>query len=470
MNKGIVVFIVMINSIKIGLSQNVNIYGVTEKYSPNQGIPFYYVNCFSNTQKEVAKIYRESNKYSTSFSVDKPKIISLFFKRIYVEPNDTTEFNFSFLYDDPQKAAEHTINVKAKFPGNYLYYDYVERKISQLYKRSRLDSNNVSGWIKECESSFYELKNEIDSFIIENPVSASFKEYINEELPFINVAIVTRELYNQNIYFKNSSFHKKIADSFSKLMFNNPKLIQSRYYSECLGAYANYHLFINEVVENENPYAIYAKRFKYICDSLVGDAKDLAILFLTRVSVLSNNILNDLVADKVMMTAIAENIQNKEVLTTLNNFINYYSKISIDSIKGLKIENYNGDIMSLGEILNKQTSNKIIDLWASWCKPCIEQAPLVDSIARSEGDLLIIPISIDEDKVAWKKKVVDLKNNKRKSYRFLNNDEIELASKYLKIGAIPRYIFVNKKGEIIVFSASPPTNKQLFIKQLQLLN
>jgi thiol-disulfide isomerase/thioredoxin len=39
----------------------------------------------------------------------------------------------------------------------------------------------------------------------------------------------------------------------------------------------------------------------------------------------------------------------------------------------------------------------VLDVWASWCKPCSKGFPRLDALAASRPDVVVIAISIDED-------------------------------------------------------------------------
>lgn len=42
----------------------------------------------------------------------------------------------------------------------------------------------------------------------------------------------------------------------------------------------------------------------------------------------------------------------------------------------------------------------VIDVWASWCKPCAKAFPKLDAFAASHPDIKVVAISIDEDPAA----------------------------------------------------------------------
>lgn len=42
----------------------------------------------------------------------------------------------------------------------------------------------------------------------------------------------------------------------------------------------------------------------------------------------------------------------------------------------------------------------VIDVWASWCKPCSKGFPKLDALAARRTDVVVVAISIDEDAAA----------------------------------------------------------------------
>jgi cytochrome c biogenesis protein CcmG, thiol:disulfide interchange protein DsbE len=42
----------------------------------------------------------------------------------------------------------------------------------------------------------------------------------------------------------------------------------------------------------------------------------------------------------------------------------------------------------------------VIDVWASWCKPCSKGFPKLDALAARRSDVVVVAITIDEDPAA----------------------------------------------------------------------
>lgn len=108
--------------------------------------------------------------------------------------------------------------------------------------------------------------------------------------------------------------------------------------------------------------------------------------------------------------------------------------------------------------LNKVIENKptIIDCWASWCKPCIEEMPDGKKLQNKyKTKLSYLYLSMDSKKSDWLKrsKMLKLKN----SYLLINNINNKF-SDYFDISSIPRYIILDKNGN--VYSTKGPRPSQ----------
>jgi cytochrome c biogenesis protein CcmG, thiol:disulfide interchange protein DsbE len=56
----------------------------------------------------------------------------------------------------------------------------------------------------------------------------------------------------------------------------------------------------------------------------------------------------------------------------------------------------------------------VLNLWASWCAPCIEELPSLLALQRQMPDLVIVAVSIDQDTVVY--------------HRFLERNHVNLVT------------------------------------------
>ena len=108
-----------------------------------------------------------------------------------------------------------------------------------------------------------------------------------------------------------------------------------------------------------------------------------------------------------------------------------------------------------------------IDFWASWCKPCLEEAEASQEIREhfaEEEDFEMIFISLDESEDRWENSRD--KMNPKAIHLFAGGWESSIRSAY-QIRGIPRYLLISPKGEIISADAPRPSNYQLLVKQIE---
>jgi thiol-disulfide isomerase/thioredoxin len=121
-----------------------------------------------------------------------------------------------------------------------------------------------------------------------------------------------------------------------------------------------------------------------------------------------------------------------------------------------KLPDTNGTMYNLSKMLGKVV---YIDLWASWCGPCIEETPQLRKIAASykgNENLEIISIAAFDAK------------NKKKRYGIIQRDNMswlqledtdDTFAKSCQVREIPRFIIIDKLGKIVDANAPRPSDQ-----------
>jgi thiol-disulfide isomerase/thioredoxin len=113
--------------------------------------------------------------------------------------------------------------------------------------------------------------------------------------------------------------------------------------------------------------------------------------------------------------------------------------------------NINGESVKLSELRGTLV---YIDIWATWCGPCIAAHPHWDKLREEYKDMSIsfVTISIDDNKASWEKMV------KAKGMQGLQwyAPGTELVQHFMA-NAIPRYILIDREGKIIDPIADGPS-------------
>ncbi len=112
----------------------------------------------------------------------------------------------------------------------------------------------------------------------------------------------------------------------------------------------------------------------------------------------------------------------------------------------------------------------LIDYWASWCVPCIENIPLLKQIeARfKDRDFVIIGVSLDTDLKRWKNAI------NRHDIAWPNISDLKATNgpgaRFLNVTSIPRYVLIAKDGSIIKDDIKPEEIEKIIVANLDAKN
>ena len=124
----------------------------------------------------------------------------------------------------------------------------------------------------------------------------------------------------------------------------------------------------------------------------------------------------------------------------LKNLVIHKDPIKLEKIN---FKNINNETINLKEFEN---SLIIINFWATWCAPCIEEMPSLNRLQKNPffTNLKIIPINVGRDNI--EKSINFYKKLKINNLEIYFDKDIKLVNKFLLRG-LPTTIFINKKGE-----------------------
>lgn len=99
-----------------------------------------------------------------------------------------------------------------------------------------------------------------------------------------------------------------------------------------------------------------------------------------------------------------------------------------------------------------------IDMWASWCVPCIKEIPYLKTLEKElqNDNVCFLSLSIDTNEAAWKKKVADL----GLEGELVVNKDNKLCEA-LNVTGIPFFLIYDKEGKLYKYNAYRPSDVRL---------
>lgn len=158
-----------------------------------------------------------------------------------------------------------------------------------------------------------------------------------------------------------------------------------------------------------------------------------------------------------------------------------YHEVKTDQLnEGIHIFEEYDEINTFEELVEPLKGKVIyLDLWATWCGPCIEEFQNLEGLKehfKDSKEVNFLYLSIDKDpssKNKWKK-FINLYN--LKGIHIMANKNLfdaiheKFGSPHKSGGymfSIPRYIIINKEGEVVESTAKRPSDKDALYKQIE---
>ncbi len=119
----------------------------------------------------------------------------------------------------------------------------------------------------------------------------------------------------------------------------------------------------------------------------------------------------------------------------------------------LELTDVSGNAKKLSDFKGKLI---YVDLWATWCGPCLQEAPFFEKVSQKYvgKDIVFVPVSTDRTREPW---LTFLKEHKKELEQFHSAD-MAMRDGWLLYG-IPRFILIDKNFNIINAFAPRPSDE-----------
>lgn len=324
--------------------------------------------------------------------------------------------------------------------------------------------NYYGYYCKLEESAFLKLSDSLHQASIQMLSSYTIQDnqFIAQEIAgFDHELMYKHYIYGgtHKILTKKPDF--KVSDSFpdpfATLDINNPELIEAPGY---LSRITDYLSSLKR--GSENPFTDDYPLF--VIQTAIDSISDRQV----REQVLYRYCLYRLTDSKEMdkcFELFKANVRDTEHIKTIEQ--KYLARKKTENGKPsppFAFEDINGKVVKHSDLFGKLT---YIDIWATWCGPCLREIPYFDTLqeALADKEIQFVSICQNDKKESWEKMVAD-KN--LKGIQLYTEDNSASFFKDYEVNGIPRYILLDENGIIIDSDALRPSNKKL-LEQLNTL-
>ncbi|WP_299113702.1 TlpA disulfide reductase family protein [uncultured Winogradskyella sp.] len=361
---------------------------------------------------------------------------------IYLKPEDDIKVTLNY------KEFDETLSYTGKGSenSNYLATKFLadEKSSFDYAKVFSMDEVDFLATMDEVKSSKSELLKAAKNISSEfRALEEKNTEY--EYLSYLQNYQPAHRYFTKNDEFKPSENFMRSLDAID---YNNQEdyaLLDT--YKELVQGY-----YSNKISNADNPSEIFEMINKKGFPDL---KKDLANMLNYQIS--PSNKHNDAYYKGIM--AMSSDDKFKEELTTKYNKVKKLAK-GMPSPKFVEYENHKGGTTSLEDLKGKYV---YIDVWATWCGPCIREIPSLKEVEKQFHGKNIAFVSTSIDKAAAHNKWVEMVKDKELGGVQLMADK-DWNSQFVQdyaIEGIPRFILIDPNGNIISADAPRPSSPKL---------
>lgn len=345
----------------------------------------------------------------------------------------------------------HAMSVSATFPKNYTFFDEIDDRFKLPIKYSG-NNRTIEQHKQKVDEVFNKELKLLGDYQKKDLVSTDFARFAIAELRALYILSLGEPLYEVS--------RSNLPSNYFEIPFNVE--LNDSIFAVSLEEYMNaasiYNIYFYNEYNTKSPYSDLDNQFASVLKNYEGIVRDRLIGWLVEDYADKNfpgydsiyNLFLEKCNNQVIKNSAIKKVAQRQELAKSKQKTKDQNKISFSSaMNETFVEDIHGKKIRL-QSLFPENKISIIDCWASWCSPCIDQIPFLEEIEKEyKTKVNFLYLSFDKDAIKWKDAIKKYKGDTTNEY-IIHNDFNSIFASYFDLETIPRYILISKNGEKVL--------------------
>ena len=437
----------------------------------NDSISLTIDKTYLSQEQTLYQVSVNQNQFTVDIQLDKSRLVEFSYQsqliQIYLEPGDSLDVKF--------KAGNllGSIVFSGKGGTNNEFNKKFNEQFNDHFTTSRLEEKMRMLGLDEFEMLIYDNRKKEKSFYADYAekklLSEKFKKFIENHIKYNYLnSLLSYPVVNANkstAILQVNPLPAVTLEAFDKRTANDEDAMISECYRSFLTAFVTYYGSELNGFNKFKDYTVSSEK-KYVIarDYLKGEP---FLFYLTKFLLEMGEKINPETV-KRFYTEMEKEDKTGAYATILKKKLGKWMKTKLpknpegklDIVSAdFKLQGFNGKEISLADFKGKVI---YVDFWASWCGPCKQQFPFSKSLhdqlnEKQKKAVIFLYISIDNTEEIWKKAVNSL--HLEGEHALSPGGWNSFVAKHYQINSIPRYLLIDKKGNVVNQNAKRPSDE-----------
>ncbi len=405
--------------------------------------------------------------FEMRFELSEPVYCKFYEDFFYITPGDTIHL---IVTDDSLSSKRYKLQVTGSNASHYEFSDFLKLNSAiDIDKELKNYNSNWSEFQKTCEKKYNMDLALLNEYSLKHRATEQFRSFYKDELcsQYLMSILLPFYIDKSANYLTAETYLKSIRVD---TLFNADGLFRHQTYLQFCRDYLQF--IVRAKVKSPGINNEYSLLYQFVNENYSGIIREYFLAFLFNNLVKLKNDETGKVVEKIF--ANANQFSDERLKTYVLRKYVLHSNVNQnlpDSILSIGLSDIKGNKTELKKVIESLKGKYIlIDNWASWCGPCLQEISKSHDFIKAGGlkrdSIEVLYLSQDESILNWKKTVSKNKSTMINSYLYISFPNA--FSQYFNISSIPRYILLNKEGKLISLDAPRVSEYADLIKLIKL--